>query len=162
MQARGSVVGLAAGLAAVAIAACTGKEAGTAADPAAASIAAAADGGMAGMPGMTGMAAGDTATNQMRAHMTAMEGARGDSLMRMAPMHRQMAANMIARFEREMSQMNMRYDPQWRATLDSVRQDLARMAELSAEEMGRMMPAHHARVTRLMELHRSMMANMKM
>ena len=154
---------LAAGLAAVAIAACAGNEGDTAADTAAAGAATAAEGGMAGMPGMAGMAAGaDTATDQMRAHMAAMEGVRGDSLLQMARMHRQMGANMIARFNREMSQMNMPDDPRWRATVDSVRQDLARMPELSAEEMGRMMPAHHARVTRLIEMHRSMMANMKM
>lgn len=153
---------LAVGIAAVAIAACAGNDGGSAADTAAASAATAAEGGMAGMPGMPGMAmGGDTATDQIRAHMAAMESARGDSLMRMARMHRQMGANMIARFNREMSQMNMPDDPKWSATLDSVRQDLARMPELSAEEMGRTMPAHHARVTRLIEMHRSMMANMK-
>lgn len=92
---------LAAGLAAVAIAACAGNE-GSTADTAAGSAATAAEGGMADMPGIPGMTtAGDTATDQMRAHMTAMEGARGDSLMQMARMHRQMAANMIARFNRE-------------------------------------------------------------
>ena len=154
---------LAVGVAAVAIAACAGNEGGSAADTATGSAAIAAEGGMAGMPGMPGMVTGgDTATDQMRAHMAAMEGARGDSLMQMARMHRQMGANMIARFDREMSQMNMPDDPKWRATLDSVRQDLARMPELSAEEMGRTMPAHHARMTRLMEMHRSMMASMKM
>lgn len=154
---------LAAGLAAVAIAACAGNEGGTAADTAAGNAASVAEGGMAGMPGMPGMATGgDTETDQMRAHMAAMEGMRGDSLMQMAQMHRQMGANMIARFNREMSRMNMAGDAEWRATVDSVRQDLVRMPELSAEEMGRMMPAHHARVTRLIEMHRSMMANMKM
>lgn len=151
---------LAAALAAVAILACAGNDGDTAADTAASSTTT-AEGGMAGMPGMEGMATGgDTATAEMRAHMAAMEGARGDSLMRMAQMHRQMGANMIARFSREMSQMNMPDDPKWRATLDSVRQDLPRMPELSAEEMGRTIPAHHARMTRLMEMHRSMMASM--
>lgn len=152
-----------AGPAAAAIVACAGNEGGTAVDTAAANAAIAAEGGTARMPGMAGMAtSGDTATDQMRAHMTAMEGASGDSLMRMARMHRQMAANMIARFNREMAQMNMPDDPKWRATLDSVRQDLAGMPELSAEEMERMIPAHHTRVTRLIEMHRAMMANMKM
>lgn len=152
---------LAAGLAAVTFAACAGNERSTA-DTAAVDATTAAEGGLAGMPGMPGMATGgDTETDQMRAHMTAMEGTRGDSLMRMAQMHRQMGANMLARFNREMSQMNMSGDAEWRAIVDSVRQDLARMPELSAEEMGRMMPAHHARVTRLIEMHRSMMAHMK-
>lgn len=150
---------LAAGLVA-AIAACAGNDGNTASDTAASSTAT-AEGGMAGMPGMADMAAGgDTAADQMRAHMAAMQGARGDSLMQMAQMHRQMGANMVARFNREMSQMNMPDDPTWRATLDSVRQDLARMPELSVEEMARTMPTHQARMTRLMEMHRSMMASM--
>lgn len=154
---------LAAVVAAVAIAACAGDEGDAAADTAAAKVATAAEGVMAGMHGVPVTATGgDTATDQMRAHMAAMQRARGDSLMQMARMHRQMGANMIARFDREMSQMNMPDDPKWRATLDSVRQDLARMPELSPEAMGRMMPAHHARVTRLIEMHRSGMAKMKM
>lgn len=158
---------LAAALTSVAISACAANDGETAADTAADSSATSERGtagmpGMASMPGMEGMATGgDTATAEMRAHMAAMEGVRGDSLMQMAQMHRQMGANMVARFSREMSQMNMPDDPKWRATLDSVRQDLARMPELSAEEMGRTMPAHRARMTRLMEMHRSMMAGMK-
>lgn len=117
--------------------------------------------GMEGMGGMAGMPMGGMTMDQMSAHMTAMQGATGDSIMRMMPVHRQMAANMLAQFNREMSQMNMPDDPAWRATVDSIRQDLARMPELSAAEMQRGMPAHHSRVMRLMEMHRSMMASMK-
>lgn len=120
-----------------------------------------AQGSMEGMSGMQAMPmAGNTAMDRMRAHMAATGGASGDSLMRMMPEHRQMAANMMAQFNREMSQMNMPDDPRWRATLDSLRQDLARMPELSAAEMQRMMPAHNARMTRLMDMHRSMMGDM--
>lgn len=140
--------------------ACAGSE--QQADDTAAAVATATTptrSGMEGMAGMQGMPmAGGMNTDQMRAHMTAMQGAGGDSLMRMSQMHRQMAANMIAQFNREMSRMDMPEDPQWRATVDSVRQDLVRMPELTVAEMEQMMPAHHARMVRLMEMHRAMMS----
>lgn len=72
-------------------------------------------------------------------------------------MHRQMAANMLTQFNREMAQMNMPDDAAWRATVDSLRQDLARMPEWSAAEMQQMLPGHRARMLRLMEVHGSMM-----
>jgi hypothetical protein len=39
----------------------------------------------------------------------------------------------------------------------SLRSDLTRMPEMSAQELRAFMPEHHGRVTRLMEKHRSMM-----
>ncbi len=65
-------------------------------------------------------------------HMNTMEGLTGDSLKAMMPMHRQMAANMLAQMSREMQSMNMTGDSSWTATTDSVRADLARMPEMSA------------------------------
>ncbi len=119
------------------------------------------DAGMEGMGGMGDVPMGGMTMDQMSAHMTAMQGASGDSIMRMMPLYRQLVANMLAQFNREMSQMNMPDDPAWGATVDSIRQDLARMPELSAAEMQAMMPGHHARMMRVMEMHRSMMASMK-
>ncbi|MGI9179069.1 MAG: hypothetical protein ACR2H9_00950 [Longimicrobiaceae bacterium] len=120
-------------------------------------------GGMQGMPmqGMSGMQGGGM-MEQMQSHMQMMEGASGDSLGAMMPMHRQMTANMIARFNREMRDMNMAADGRWNATVDSLRQDLVRMPEMNMDEMRALMPAHHARVTRLMEMHRGMMGDMEM
>jgi hypothetical protein len=147
-----------------AIAACapggpeTADTAAAGADPRAAATTP-TDGGMQDMVGMGGMPmTGGMTMTQMQAHMTAMESASGDSVMRMLPLHRQMLANMIAQYNREMAQMNMRGDARWQATLDSLRGDLARMPELSAVEMQRLMPSHHARVMRLMEMHGVMMA----
>lgn len=94
--------------------------------------------------------------------MQAMRGAGGDSLIAMLPMHRQMAANMVAEFNREMRGMNMAADESWNAAVDSLRQDLVRMPEMSGTELSGFMPAHEARLTRLMEMHRSMVASMKM
>ena len=119
---------------------------------------AAGTGGMQAMPGMQG---GGTA-DRMRAHMGAMRGAGGDSLMAMLPVHRQMAANLVAEFNREMREMNMAGDAAWNATVDSLRRDLVRMPKMSGTELRGFMPAHEARLQRFMEMHRSMMANMKM
>jgi hypothetical protein len=146
-------------------AACGGGENASSGQAAAADSAPpAADGGMAGMEGMPGMGGGqqDDMTAQMQAHMQSMRGASGDSLVAMLPMHRQMAANMLARMNREMSQMNMPADAAWTATADSVRQDLTRMPEMDASEAQALMPQHEARLSRLMEMHRSMMGEMKM
>ncbi len=114
-----------------------------------------------GMQGMSGVQGGGM-MEQMQSHMQRMEGASGDSLRAMMPMHRQLTANMIARFNREMRDMNMAADGRWNATVDSLRQDLVRMPEMNMDEMRASMPAHHARVTRLMEMHRGMMGEMEM
>lgn len=127
------------------------------------SAAARADTGMMpGMPGMPGMAMGDTSMmNQMQSHMRMMEGVSGDSMMKMLPMHRMMVANTISQFNNDMRGMNMQPDAAWQATVDSLRSDLTRMPELSASELSQMMPGHHARVMRLMDMHRAMMGGMK-
>lgn len=117
--------------------------------------------GKDGMAGMQGMQSGGM-VEQMRAHMAMMHGAGGDSLRAMLPMHRQTAANMIAQMNREMGEMNMAADAGWTATGDSLRQDLVRMPEMGAAELQSFMAAHQARLERLMQMHGSMMAGMKM
>jgi hypothetical protein len=118
------------------------------------------DTGMAGMEGMRG----GTSSQMMAdvdAHLEAMRTAMGDSMKAMLPMHRQMVANMIAQLDREMRDMNMTGDAAWAATLDSLRQDLRIMPELSAPALRDLMPAHSGRVRRVIDMHRSMMANMR-
>jgi len=136
----------------------TADTAAAGADPRAAATAP-TDGGMQDMAGMGGMPmTGGMTVDQMHAHMTAMQGAPRDSMMLMLPMHRQMMANMIAQYSREMAQMNMRGDARWQATMDSLRSDLAVMPELSTPEIQRLMPAHRARMMRIMEMHSAMMS----
>ena len=118
----------------------------------------AAPAGPSGAPGMGGMqGTGGGTLEQMQAHLGSMRGAGGDSLKAMLPTHRPMTANMIAEMNREMRQMNMPADPAWTATVDSLRQDLVRMPEMSPAELQGAMPAHEARIERLMQMHRSMM-----
>lgn len=118
-----------------------------------------ASGTMPGMPGMGGMQGmqDDSMMAQMESHLQAMQGVGGLSQRAMLPMHRQMAGNMIASMNGQMRQMNMQPDPAWNATVDSLRQDLVRMPAMSATELHAFMPAHTARMRRLMQMHRSMM-----
>lgn len=121
------------------------------------------DTGMAGMEGMRGGMAGMGSTQMMAdmdVHMGTMRNMTADSMKAVVPMHRQMVANLIAQLEREMRDMNMTGDAAWNATLDSLRQDLRVMPELSAQALRDFMPAHSSRVRRVIEMHRSMMANM--
>ena len=80
----------------------------------------------------------------------------------MLPMHRQMAANMIAQMNREMVDMNMAADAGWTATVDSLRQDLVRMPEMRGAELRSLMPGHQARLERLMQMHQTLWKGMKM
>lgn len=123
------------------------------------------DDDMEDMPGMPGMSADSAAgagdaSAAMRAHMERMSSMRPDSMQAAMPEHRQMVANMLARMNREMSSMNMAADPAWTATVDSIRSDLTSMPNLTADEMAAMMPAHRARVERLMSMHQAMMGQM--
>jgi hypothetical protein len=117
-------------------------------------------GGMAGMPGMGGMM-GAGMMDSMQTHMRMMDTMSADQMKAMLPMHRQMAANMLSRMNQDMRSMNMPGDQAWNATVDSLRQDLTLMPELSGQALKAMMPAHHARMTRLMQMHRDMMGRMK-
>ncbi len=124
-------------------------------------------GAMAEMPGMdhgAGMQGGGMGAmmsegmmEQMRSHMEQMQGAGADSLRKLMPAHRQMAANMVMQMNTEMRQMNMPADSAWSALVDSVRQDLVRMPELAPSEMAAFMVAHRERMRRMMERHATMM-----
>ncbi|MBW3554720.1 MAG: hypothetical protein KY466_14495 [Gemmatimonadetes bacterium] len=118
--------------------------------------------GMDGMDGMGAMQADGDMMARMGAHMRMMEGMSGDSIQAMLPMHRQMVANMIASMNREMREMNMPGDAAWRAAVDSLRSDLVAMPQMDAAELEALMPAHHRRAMRLMEMHGEMMEGMAM
>lgn len=76
-------------------------------------------------------------------------------------MHRQMVANTISQMNQEMRAMNMPANAAWSATVDSVRQDLIRMPDMSSRDLAARLPEHHTRVTRLLQMHRDMVAKMK-
>lgn len=129
-------------------------------------------GGMSGMSGMKGMPSSDSgAMGGMGGTMGMMGGMRQqmDDMMKadparmkaMLPAHRQMAANMLSQMGSEMRSMNMATDAAWSALVDSVRQDLTRQPDLSAQQLRDVVPGHHARLTRLMQMHGDMMKRME-
>lgn len=147
-------------IAALSLAACGGGEPDEAPEAAVAEQPAGGMQGMEGMPGMQGMPMEGGMMDEMRAHMQAMDGASGEALRADLPMHRQRVANMIARMNREMREMDMPADEEWDATVEALRDDLRRMPEMGADELEALMPEHRARVGRLMEMHGEMMAAM--
>jgi hypothetical protein len=116
--------------------------------------------GMAGMQGMSGMM-GTATMDSMEAHLRMMDTMRAEQFTVMLPAHRRMVANMLSRMNQEMRSMNMAANQAWTSTVDSLRQDLVRMPEMSGTELREMMPAHHARMTRLMQMHRDMMGRVR-
>jgi hypothetical protein len=111
---------------------------------------------MAGMPGMSGGEMMSHMMDSMETHMRMMDTASAATMQAMIPMHHQMADSMISRMNEDMRRMNMATDSAWTATVDSLRQDLSRMGAMPASEMMAMMPAHRARMMRLMQMHRTM------
>lgn len=112
--------------------------------------------GMSGASGMGGMMSG-VMMDSMQTHIRMMNGMNPSQINAALQMHRQMTANMLSRMNSEMRTVNMPSDARWSATADSVRQDLKRMPEMSAQELKAFMPLHSARLTRLMATHREMM-----
>lgn len=143
--------------------ACQAKQPPASQDSSAAKVARPADtakaGGMAGMQGMQGMMSPAMA-DSMQAEMQRMAAMTPDQMAAMLPMHRQMVGNMLAQMSSDMRSMNMPADAAWTALTDSVRQDLIRLPAMSKMELKQAMAAHQARVTRLMQMHKEMMARM--
>lgn len=97
--------------------------------------------------------------DSMVVHMRAMENADAAALQSMVPMHRQMAANMVAQINTEMGSMKMPADQRFTALMDSVRQDLTRLPDVSSAQLKSFMTEHHGRLSRLMQTHRDMMTS---
>ena len=109
------------------------------------------------MPGMAGMHGADTAMTAMMAHMQAvMDTASAATIKAMMSEHRRMADSMLTSMGDEMRRMNMTPGLEWTTLTDSVRQDLSAMASMSDAELPAYARAHHARMMRLMQMHRSM------
>lgn len=112
--------------------------------------------GMAGTSSMMGSAMMDSMQAQMRM-MTSMT---LDQMAATLPTHHQMVANMLSQMTTDMRNMNMPADAAWTATTDSVRQDLIRLPVMTKPELKQAMPAHLARLSRVMQIQKDMMAKM--
>jgi hypothetical protein len=89
--------------------------------------------------------------DEMRAHMGAMQGLPAESLRVMMPAHGRMADSMFAEMNRHMQSMNMPRAGELGALMDSLRDDMTRMREMSGAELTDAMAAHMARMRRMME-----------
>jgi hypothetical protein len=149
-------------LAAVAVACGSPDQSSKSAPPADAKTPAKAD--SQPMAGMHGMNASPTAAQiqEMEMHLKTLDGKPRDQLKGLLMDHRQRVANLIAALNDEMRSMNMPPDAAWRATVDSLRQDLVHLADLSASELVTAMPAHRGRIVHMIAMHREMAAKMKM
>lgn len=138
--------------------ACSSKEK-PAADSAAGVIAAApqttppsppvASAGPGGNAPMACMATMDSLRTQMRSasHMTDAE------LSLALPAHRRMVTTMLTHMSTHLQSMGASASAAYVTTADSVRADLDRFDTMSPAEVRRAMPAHDARISRLMQLH---------
>jgi len=152
-------------VAAIAVAACKGKDqAGASGQSAGQPLGQQGMGGMKmdSMPmggGNMGMS-GSAMMPMMRAHM--------DSMMRMSPAqmsammaaHDRMMSQMMDRMGADMRNMNMSGDAKWNALVDSVKADLAELPGLQGKELSARMKAHGDRVRRLMAMHEGMLKGM--
>ena len=125
-------------------------------DDAGASDSAADSAAMAGMPGMGSGEMMSHMMDSMEVQLRMMDTASATTMQAILPMHQQMADSMISRMNEDMRRMNMATDSAWTNTVDSLRQDLSRMSAMPASEMMAMVPAHRARVMRLMQMHGTM------
>jgi hypothetical protein len=89
---------------------------------------------------------------EMNAHMQAMQGLTPDSVRALLPGHARMADSVFAEMERRMREMNMPRTTEMSAVMDSLRQDMMQMRGMSDAELTSAMPAHMARMRRLMEM----------
>ena len=107
------------------------------------------------MPGRPGAGMGGGAMmggpmmQRMRAHMDSMRGLGGDSVRARMGVHRQMVEDMLSQMDEAETGAEEGAD----ALADSVRTDLTRMRDMSAEELRTFMPEHRDRVMRLMGMH---------
>jgi hypothetical protein len=139
----------------VSVAACQGSsEDQPAAETATASDS--ASGSDAGTSDMSAMATSQM-IRDMRMSLSRTSALSPDSLKALIPEHRQKAANLIAEMNREMTSMEMSSDAPWTATIDSLREDLVRLADVDAAQLQALMPEHGRRLERLMASHEAMM-----
>lgn len=109
------------------------------------------------MPGMAGMH-GDSTMDAMMAHVQAvMDTASPATIQAMMPEHRRVLDSVLTSMNDDMRRMNRTPGADWTALADSLRQGMSTMASMNASELQAFTRAHYARMTRLVQMHRSMM-----
>jgi hypothetical protein len=96
--------------------------------------------------------------DSMQSHARMSTRMTADEVAAMLPMHRQMVASMLGRMTSESRAMHLPANAAYTALADSVRRDLSRLSGMKKDELKAAMPAHCARVMRLMRIHKNRMA----
>ena len=110
--------------------------------------------------GGVGMSDASPTQAAVEANMRAMMGASSGQLQTMVPQHRQLVTSMIGQMNHEMGSMHTPASAAWMATRDSVDRDLMRFPMMSAGDLQAMLPAHEARLRRLMQMYAGTMGGM--
>ncbi|MEO6877744.1 MAG: hypothetical protein ABI205_04635, partial [Gemmatimonadaceae bacterium] len=117
-------------------------------------------GGAGGMTSMAGMMSAG-ASDSMEMRLRTMDMMNAAQIEAAYPANRQAAGDMLSRMNADVQGMHMSPDMSWNATTDSIRQDLSHMSGMTGAQMKAAMPGYHARMTRLMDMHRQMMTKTK-
>ncbi len=96
--------------------------------------------------------------DSMQARMRGLRGISLDSMVRLLPRYRRTLSNLLAQMTADVHSINMSPDVAWTATMDSLQEDLIQLPEMTKPELRQGMPGHQARLSRLMTLHKEMMA----
>jgi hypothetical protein len=110
------------------------------------------------MMGSMGSMAGPGATDSMEGRLHTMDMMSASQIKATFPAHSQAVRDMLSRMRADVQGMHVAPNMSWGVTSDSIRQDLSHMAGMTGVQMNAAMPAYHARMTRLMDMHDHMMA----
>lgn len=87
--------------------------------------------------------------DSVTSELDSMSAANGDAQRHMLPAHEQMVSEFLTRNDAKMRAMHVKIDPDWLTVIDSVRNDLARMPNMSSEQLHAFFPEHARRVMRI-------------
>jgi len=87
--------------------------------------------------------------DSVTADLDSMSSASGDAQRHMLPAHEQLVSEFLTRNDAKMRAMHVKIDPDWLTVIDSVRNDLARMPNMSSKQLHAFFPEHARRVMRI-------------
>jgi len=95
------------------------------------------------------MAAIKRSIDSVTADLDSMSSAKGDAQRHMLPAHEELVSEFLTRNDAKMRAMHVKIDPDWLTIIDSVRDDLARMPNMSSTQLHAFFPEHARRMMRI-------------
>ena len=136
---------------------CRSSDRDRATDTAAASAAVDSSLAIAGGQQAMGAMHQDTVVTKVQAHLQRLSTAARDSLRALVPADRELVNALIADCEQMMRSMKMEPPQQWRHAVRDLRQDLDRMASMTAVQLQHAMPEHRQRIEGMLAMRHDMM-----